>query len=50
MDADANVLTVEFKLNLLAPGNGALLIARPCDQSRTDAGGLPVGRFCDEER
>ena len=28
MDADATVLTVEFKLNLLTPGNGALLIAR----------------------
>jgi acyl-coenzyme A thioesterase PaaI-like protein len=28
MDADSSVLTVEFKLNLLAPGNGAVLIAR----------------------
>ncbi len=28
MEADATVLTVEFKLNLLAPGKGALLIAR----------------------
>jgi uncharacterized protein (TIGR00369 family) len=28
MDADSTVLTVEFKLNLLAPGRGALLIAR----------------------
>jgi uncharacterized protein (TIGR00369 family) len=28
MDADSSVLTVEFKLNLLAPGNGAALIAR----------------------
>src|SRR5260370_34894883 len=28
IDADATVLPVEFKLNLLAPGNGALLIAR----------------------
>jgi acyl-coenzyme A thioesterase PaaI-like protein len=28
METDATVLTVEFKLNLLAPGNGALLIAR----------------------
>jgi uncharacterized protein (TIGR00369 family) len=28
MGADASVLTVEFKLNLLAPGNGALLVAR----------------------
>ncbi len=28
MDADSTVLTVEFKLNLLAPGSGALLIAR----------------------
>lgn len=28
MDADASILTVEFKLNLLAPGNGTLLTAR----------------------
>jgi len=28
MDAESSVLTVEFKLNLLAPGNGPLLIAR----------------------
>lgn len=28
MPADATVLTVEYKLNLLAPGNGELLIAR----------------------
>jgi len=28
MEADATILTVEFKLNLLAPGNGTLLIAR----------------------
>ncbi len=28
MNAESSVLTVEFKLNLLAPGNGALLIAR----------------------
>lgn len=28
MSADSSVLTVEYKLNLLAPGNGDLLIAR----------------------
>jgi uncharacterized protein (TIGR00369 family) len=28
MGADSSVLTVEFKLNLLAPGKGTLLIAR----------------------
>jgi uncharacterized protein (TIGR00369 family) len=28
MPADSTVLTVEYKLNLLAPGNGELLIAR----------------------
>lgn len=28
MSADSRVLTVEYKLNLLAPGNGELLIAR----------------------
>ncbi len=28
MPADSSVLTVEYKLNLLAPGNGELLIAR----------------------
>src|SRR5947208_2985228 len=28
MDADSSVLTVEFKINLLAPGNGEVLIAR----------------------
>ena len=28
MDADASILTVEFKINLLAPGNGTLLTAR----------------------
>jgi uncharacterized protein (TIGR00369 family) len=28
MPADASVLTVEYKMNLLAPGDGALLIAR----------------------
>lgn len=28
MPADANVLTVEYKMNLLAPGDGELLIAR----------------------
>ncbi len=28
MPADAGVLTVEFKLNLLAPGRGELLVAR----------------------
>lgn len=28
MPADASVLTVEYKLNLLTPGNGDLLIAR----------------------
>ena len=28
MDAESSVLTVEFKLNLLAPGNGELLVAR----------------------
>ena len=28
MPADATVLTVEYKLNLLAPGQGALLVAR----------------------
>jgi uncharacterized protein (TIGR00369 family) len=27
MDAESSILTVEFKLNLLVPGNGALLIA-----------------------
>lgn len=28
MPADSSVLTVEYKMNLLAPGNGELLIAR----------------------
>jgi acyl-coenzyme A thioesterase PaaI-like protein len=28
MPADAGVLTVEYKMNLLAPGDGELLIAR----------------------
>ncbi|HZP93541.1 MAG TPA: PaaI family thioesterase [Burkholderiales bacterium] len=28
MPADSSVLTVEYKMNLLAPGNGDLLIAR----------------------
>src|SRR5579884_2759954 len=28
MDVGSSILTVEFKLNLLAPGNGTLLIAR----------------------
>lgn len=28
MEADASILTVEFKLNLLAPGNGTRLLAR----------------------
>jgi acyl-coenzyme A thioesterase PaaI-like protein len=28
MPADAGVLTVEYKINLLAPGDGDLLIAR----------------------
>ena len=28
MPADSSILTVEYKLNLLAPGSGDLLIAR----------------------
>lgn len=52
MPADAGVLTVEYKMNLLAPGDGELLIARgqvlkagrTLMVSRTDVGVVKAGR------
>ena len=41
MPADAEVLTVEFKTNLLAPAKGELLsVSRPGGQARADVDGV----------